>query len=455
MKKIRLIALLCTVFLLISSLPVASAESVFRSDVKAALLLEKHSGQVLYEYDADERNYPASLTKIMTCLLALENGKLDDVVTVTPTALQGLDAAGSSAGLLPGEELTLLELLYCVMISSANEACNVVAEHIGGSIPAFVELMNARAAELGCQDTHFVNPHGLHDEDHYSTARDLSLITMEAIKYDIFCEITNTAYYQLPATNLHEERNLYTTNQLIVESGTNQYYYSKASGIKTGFTTPAGRCLISTADNGNLQTLAVVMGAETELNEAETEWVQRSFPECINLFEYGFKNYKIETVLTTLYPVAEIPVNMAATTETVALAPVEELKSLVPMEFDSSQLSVEVHLNAESVDAPVEAGTILGTITVLMEGEPLGSTQIAAITSVARSEITHHTAEAGRYLRNNWWKWVLGILFAAIFVLVVLIIAFQVRRRIYRKRRIAERREVLERRRQIHKLEGE
>lgn len=455
MKKYRLFIALCVVLLIVSMVPVASAESVFRSDVKAALLLEKNSGQVLYEYDADERNYPASLTKIMTCLLALENGNLDDVVTVTPTALQDLDAAGSSAGLLPGEELTLLELLYCVMISSANEACNVVAEYVSGSVPAFVELMNARAAELGCLDTHFANPHGLHDENHYSTARDLSLIAMEAIKHDIFCEITNTSYYQLAATNLHEERNLYTTNQLIVESGTNPFYYSKASGIKTGFTTPAGRCLISTADNGNLQTLAVVMGAETELNETETEWVQRSFPECINLFEYGFKNFKIETVLTTLYPVAEIPVNMAATSETVALAPVEELRSLVPMEFDVNELTVEVQLNADSVDAPVEAGTVLGSITVLMDGEPLGTTQIAAITSVARSEITHHTAEAGRYIRNNWWKWVLGLLFAAILLLIVLIIAFRVRQRMYRKKRIAERREVLERRRQIHRLEGE
>jgi len=455
MKKYRFIAIACLLIMLISMIPFVSAESVFRSDVKAALLLEKNSGQVLYEYDADERNYPASLTKIMTCLLALENGNLQDVVTVTPTALQNLDAAGSSAGLLPGEELTLLELLYCVMISSANEACNVVAEYISGSVPAFVDMMNTRAAELGCTDTHFANPHGLHNEEHYSTARDLSLIAMEAIKHDVFCEITNTSYYQLAATNLHDARDLYTTNQLIVESGTNPFYYSKASGIKTGFTTPAGRCLISTADNGNLQTLAVVMGAETELNEAETEWVQRSFPECINLFEYGFKNFKIETVLTTLYPVAEIPVNMAATTETVALAPVEELRSLVPMEFDSSEITLDIELNAESVDAPVEEGTVLGTITVMMDGEALGSTSIAAITSVARSEITHTKVEAGKYLRNNWWKWVIGVLFAAIIVLIVLIIVFQIRRRAYRKKRIAERREVLERRRQIHKLEGE
>ena len=445
MKKYRFLAFLFVIFISITTVPTAHAQTeVFDTEVKAALLIELNADRVLYSLDADEQNYPASLTKIMTCLLAIENGNLSDTVTVSASAMENLDAAGSTAGLMTGEELTLLDLLYCVMISSANEACNVVAEHIAGSIDAFVDMMNARAQELGCTGTHFANTHGLHDEAHYSTAHDLSLIVREALKHDLFVTITNTAFYELPATNLSAERKLYTTNKLITEGASNIYYYAKASGVKTGFTTPAGRCLISTADNGNLHLLAIVMGAETVWVEDQGIYDQRNFPECINLFEYGFNNFKIETVLTKLYPVAEIPVNMAAGSDTVALAPAQEIKSLVPADFDKNQLELSTSLYYPSVDAPVEASTPLGTVTVSLEGEVLGTTELAAITSIARSEITHQANETKNYVKHNWWKWILGILLTSILILAGLVIYFKVRRRQERRRRIAERRRALE-----------
>ena len=448
MKNNRLTALIISLLLLFSSIPSVFAQgNVFDTDVKSALLIEVNSGRVLYSLDPDEQNYPASLTKIMTCLLALENGNLNDTVTVNASALEDLDAAGSTAGLMVGEELTLLNLLYCVMISSANEACNVVAEHIAGSKEAFVEMMNARADALGCTGTHFANTHGLHNEDHYSTAQDLALIVQEALTHDLFRTITNTAFYELPATNLSAERKLYTTNKLITEGASNTYYYSKASGIKTGFTTPAGRCLISTADNGNLSLLAVVMGAETVWVEDTGTYDQRSFPECINLFEYGFDNFKYETVLTKLYPVAEIPVNMAAGSDAVALAPSQEIRSLVPADFDPAELVLETSLYYPSVDAPVEAATPLGTITVKYNGEVLGTTELAAITSISRSEITHQTNQTKNYVKNNWWKWILSILLASIAILICIIIFYKFRRKQERRRRIAERRQVLEQQR--------
>ena len=152
-------------------------EAIFKSPPKAAMLIELGSDTVLYALDMHEQNYPASLTKIMTCLLALQYGNLNDVLTVSATALENLHESGSTADLQEGEQMTLEHLLYCTMISSANEACNVIAEHISGSVEAFVELMNTTATELGCLGTHFANPHGLHDEDHYTTAYDLSLIT--------------------------------------------------------------------------------------------------------------------------------------------------------------------------------------------------------------------------------------------------------------------------------------
>lgn len=445
MKRNRLIAYILTICIIFSVVPTAYADdNIFETPVKAALLIEQTSGKVLYELNQNEKNYPASLTKIMTALLAIEHGNLNDMVTVSASALEGLDEAGSTAGLMEGEELSLLNLLYCVMISSANEACNVVAEHIAGSKEAFVEMMNTRAQELGCTGTHFANTHGLHNEEHYSTARDLSIIVREALKYDLFRTITNTSYYLLPATNLSAERKLYTTNKLITEGGSNIFYYAKAAGVKTGFTTPAGRCLISTADNGNLSLLAVIMGAETQWDEESGTYVQRNFPECINLFEYGFNQFKYETVLTKLYPVSEIPVNMAAGSDTVALAPAQEIRSLVPYDFDASELVLETNLYYTSVDAPVEAGTALGSITVYLNGEALGTTDLAAITDISRSEITHHANQTGKYVKNNWWKWLLAILLISIFILVGLVIFYKLKRKQERRRKIAQRRQALE-----------
>ncbi len=205
---------------------------------KAAALVELNSDTLVYGMNLDEKLYPASLTKIMTCMLALEHGNLDDIVTVSHEALQDLNAAGSSAGLLEGEQLSLRELLYCVMISSANEACNVVAEYIApGDIPSFVAFMNAQAAALGMTGTHFANAHGLHDENHYTTVRDLVTLARWAWQSEQFQEFSTQTSHTVPATNKSEERVLRTTNYLTSGQTVGKYYYDKARGIKTGFTT--------------------------------------------------------------------------------------------------------------------------------------------------------------------------------------------------------------------------
>ena len=241
---------------------------------KAAALVELNSDTLVYGMNLDEKVYPASLTKIMTCMLALEHGNLDDIVTVSHEALQDLNAAGSSAGLLEGEQLSLRELLYCVMISSANEACNVVAEYIAGDIPSFVALMNAQAAALGMTGTHFANAHGLHDENHYTTVRDLVTLARWAWQSEQFQEFSTQTSHTVPATNKSEERVLRTTNYLTSGQTVGKYYYDKARGIKTGFTTPAGGCLISTAESGSLHFLSVVCGCETLQNDDGTETAQ-------------------------------------------------------------------------------------------------------------------------------------------------------------------------------------
>lgn len=425
---------------------------IFTTAVGSALLIELNSGTTLYALDADVQRYPASLTKVMTAYLTCKYGNLDDQVTVSETALQNLHEDGSTVGLQPGEVISLRDLLYCILVASANEACNVIAEHLSGSIEAFVDLMNEEAQALGCTGTHFANPHGLHDENHYTTAADLARIVQAAMEYPVFREVCNTPHYTVPATNLSEARELYTTNQLISTSSNSGYRYSKAAGVKTGFTTPAGRCLISTATNEDLQFLGIIMGANTIENEETGYWDQRSFPEFINMCEYFFERYQYTTVLTTLYPVAEIPVNQSAGAQTVALAPVEEIRSLVTVDFDPEAVTLDVHRNYESVDAPVEAGTVLGSVTVSLDGKELGTVDLAAITTVVRSEITHRAEETRAYVEDNWWRWLVGILLLIVAVIVFCWLLLQFYRRRERKRKVAARRHALEMRQRQARL---
>ena len=315
--------------------------------------------------------------------------------------------------------------------------------------------MNEKAAELGCTGTHFANAHGLHDENHYTTAQDLALIVQAAMAYPEFREISNTPQYTVPATNMSEERKLYSTNKLIsttTDTSGGNYYYSKAAGIKTGFTTPAQRCLISTATNDNLQFLGVILYAENAYNEETGSYDFRSFPEFINMCEYFFERYQYTTVLTTLYPVAEMPVNQSAGAQTVALAPVAEIRSLVSQDFDPETVQLNVQLDYESVDAPVEAGTVLGSVTVLLGDKEVGTVDLAAITSVVRSEVTHRAEATREYVEDNWWKWLVGILLLIVALIVLCFFLLQLYRRRERKRKVAARRRALEMRERQERL---
>lgn len=385
---------------------------------KAAMLIELRTNQILLEQDADQQVYPASLTKIMTCMLTLEHGNLSDIITVSETAMQGLSEAGSTAGLQPGEQLTLEELLYCMMLSSANEACNIAGEYVAGSVDAFVAMMNERAAELGCTGTHFNNPHGLHDENHYTTARDLSLITREALKNETFRTITSTVTHEVPATNLSEARSLVSTNYLINPEW--KYYYEFAKGVKTGYTTPAGLCLISTANNGKMELLSVICGAETVfLENGERE--NQNFTETKALFEYGFANFSYTKVLTTLYPITQVKVLSSGGPEYSLMAPDHEVTALLPADFEETDIIQEITLNSpQGVEAPITQGQKLGHVKVFYQDHPLGESDLVAITDIPRATIAPPAEETESFLKgNNWWK----ILFFCLLGFVVLYVA--------------------------------
>ena len=448
MKKTKLLYLLLATALLVSLLaPSAAAAAADGTadtsgaapshtvQATAAMLVELSNGQSLLEQNADVQVYPASMTKIMTCMLTLEHGNLTDVVTVSETALQNLDIAGSTAGLLAGEQLTVEELLYCMMLSSANEACNVAAEYVAGSVEAFVAMMNEEAAALGCTNTHFANTHGLHDENHYTTARDLVLIATEALKNETFRTITSTVTHTVPATNLSEERELFTTN--LLETPNTQYYYEYAAGVKTGFTTPAGRCLISTAQrpDSDLHLLSVVCGAsDVELEDGSIE--TQSFTETRDLFEWGFDNFAFATVLEA-NPVTEVPVFMSAGSDAAVVAASEAITAVMPIGYDEAQVELDIQLTSpQGVQAPVYEGDVLGTVTVRYQGADLGTVQLVAITDTLRSELAASAATTGSFIADHFWL-LLGLAVVLLFVLYLVI--NNVRRARRRKRRRLER----------------
>lgn len=446
MKKLRFFALLLSVLLVLQLLlpcafaeedvePAEEEETVEEVSVdsppelecKGAILVELNSGSTVYEYNADARLFPASVTKIMTCMLALEHGNLSDEITVDFSLIADMDEDASSIGLLDGETMTLEEMLYAVMVPSANDACIVVAAHIAGSVEAFVEMMNQRAQELGCTGTHFTNPDGLHDENHYTTARDISIITKEALKSETFRTICATAVHELPETNRSAARMVYTTNYFLSTIITPRYYWEKVSGVKTGFTTPAGRCLVALVEQDGYSYLSVVLGAETPFDQDGSP-VYGSFTESRKLLEYGLDNFTFAAVLSHLNPIAQVPVSSGAVSS-VVVAPVEDVNALLPKNFDPSKIRIDCTLNSgDSLTAPLKADEVVGRATVTYDGREVGGTDVRTICAVERNKIlATPTKDDPAFLR------LVPVLIIVVAV-ILLIISWLNRRKTRRKR---------------------
>ena len=299
MKIRRILSVFLLTVLMVSLMltPQAYALPALEIKAKAAVLVDADEGRIIFGQNEQEREYPASFTKVMTALLTLEAvdaGKLSLDQPITASAVvNDQDPEGSSAGIEEGEVLTVEQLLYCLLLVSANEAACILAETVSGSQDAFVALMNQRAQELGCTGTHFVNPNGLHDPNHYSTAWDIYLITREAMKNETFMKICGTAAYVVPATNKSEERELYTTNSLISNWRIMGYQYDGADGIKTGSTEESGYCLLSTAKRSGRRLVAVVLGCKGSGATVE------SFSETAKLYNWAYNNFSMRQVAAT------------------------------------------------------------------------------------------------------------------------------------------------------------
>ena len=384
----------CVLFLQLTAPALAAQDDVGDWEVaaKAALLIDPDTEEILYARNIHERLYPASLTKIMTCLLVLEaidSGKLtrETVLTASEAAVTSIPPDGSNAGIKVGEELTVDSLLYCIMLSSANEGCNILAEGVAGSIDAFVDRMNAKAQAIGCEDTNFVNTNGLPDDYHYTTAWDLYLITKEARTHADFMPIVSTIYFEVPATNLSEPRKLYTTNYLVSSYRTSYYLYQGAQGIKTGSTSAAGYCLVSSATRSGRSLLSVVLGAERVTLEDGTV-LTKSFTETAKLFDWGFDNFRRQVILDAGELVAEVPVELSQQQNSVKVHPAREVDRLLPKDLDPvKDIDREVIFDAESVDAPVAKGQVLGQIVLSRENTVYATVDLLADEDVSASKL--------------------------------------------------------------------
>ena len=370
----------------------------------------------------------------MTSLLmmeALEAGTLtlDQPITASETAVV-LPEGSSTAGIKAGEILTVEQLLHCDLVSSANEACNILAETVGGTIPNFVDMMNEKARELGMKDTHFMNPHGLHDEEHYTTAYDIYLMAHAAMEYDTFRAIVSTTKYVVPATNLSGERTLYTTNALLDNWKIAGYTYSRAIGIKTGSTTPAGQCLVSASVDAEGRTFyCVVLGAENVTNEDGTK-TRYSFKESKRLLEWASANFRRTTLLDETFTqvIREVPVTLSDDTDYVLAQPVGSIEATMPTDYDPDRAQFRIHL-VETVEAPVTKGTKLGTVTLVYEGEEYGTLDMVAADSVARSELQYSIQVAREYLSLWWVKAAIAGFLVLVFLLILWLGIIRPRRR--------------------------
>ena len=363
---------ICITLFLFLIIFVSGCTSTYASTIpdtysSACLLMEESTGKILYSKNANSIMCPASTTKIMTAILTLENCKLSDTAVVSHNAVFSIPSGYSTASLVEGEVLTIEQLLNVLLIPSANDAAVVLAEHIAGSVEAFSDMMNSKAVELGCLNTHFVNPNGIHNENHYSTAYDLALIGKYAMQFPTFKEISSKTRYTLPITNAYskEDRIFNTTNDLIkpnYSSSPTNYYYKYATGGKTGYTDPAGQCIVATATKDNISLIAVTLhGDFTEDNLS-----QRAL-DCKALFEYGFNNFSMVSIAQKGDVASNMKVpNATKDSSSLDLLYSDDIYAFVPNGFDTSSVTPNIKLS--STFAPIAQDTVLGTISYDIDG---------------------------------------------------------------------------------------
>lgn len=411
-------------------LPFAAALDDPNIRAKSSILADPETGQVFYERAADERAFPASTTKIMTALLVLKYCELDETETCLEEDMD-LEPGSTLAGIKVGETLTIHDLLYCLLLPSGNEAANMLARHVAGSVDNFVWMMNQEAIVLGCTGTHFANPHGLHDENHYTTARDLYRIASEAMKDETFAEVVRTAIKTLQETNMQKERQVLSTNQLILRRA-DPWYYKDCKGIKTGTTTPAGACLVSAAEKNGGMLISVLLGCD---KDDYTGGVRPNFTETKRLFEWGFSNFASQTLMEPDKTIATVDVALSTETDKLSVKTAEGLTAVVPIDLDVDDLTYTYNL-PESVRAPISANEKIGSVIISYGNTVYGEIDLIALNSISMSNVLYYKDKLDNFFQSTLFR-------VTVFVLIVFFAFCVVLRMMFTRRRAARRRAMM------------
>lgn len=411
---------------------------------KATIVYELNSDTMIYAWNPDAVMYPSSMTKLMTALIAIEQGNPDDKVAINKKAFSQIPPGSVSAGLKTGEELTLRDLLYCMMVQSANDAACAIAEHISGNQDLFVGAMNDRAKELGCTNTHYTNVHGLHDPEMVTTARDICRLLDYALEIPFFVELFTTKTYTVPATQLSDERVLHTSNYMMDTQVVKKYFDSRVTGGKTGATEDSGRCLAATSEGGGMRLLTIVLGAKPEY---EVDGISLksfgSFEETTQLLDYVFENFEYRQVFQPGQIVAQLPVEGG--TNHVALECRSGAATVLPKDLDESLLS----WNREDpgiLTAPIAKGEKITNIRLWYGAKCLAQIDLMAANGVSDNSAaetlpTEPETDPGEQPGSGMGKLILLIL-AGVGVLVVLaVVTVLVSRRVSVIRRRRRRRQ--------------
>lgn len=343
----------------------------------SAIVFDCTDNRILYEKNCHEKIYPASMTKVLTAILVIENCNLSDEVTISKNAIEQIESGYLTSNLKEGEILTVEQLLNLLLISSYNDIANVLTEYVAGNTEEFVVMMNNKAKEIGCTNSNFVNSSGIHNQEHYSTAYDLALIGKYAMQFPEIREIVNKIYYKLGATNKYsgEDRIYETTNEILLSGSTNYYKYAK--GIKTGFTTPAGNCLMTYSEKNDLPLIAVVTKATTSDNRYE---------DTKQILEYAYSNNEIKTIVNAETTLQTLNIKNA-TKDTKKLRIITENKITAVVNKDTEITSAEPKIELlDNLKAPIKKGEVIGKVTYEVQGKKY-ETNLLAAEDVEKTEI--------------------------------------------------------------------
>ena len=422
--------------------PANAQAAAFHTDYAPASeaidLVNLDTGTTVYSKNPDEKREPASVTKVMTYIVVAEHIKdlQGTKITVQKKILDELSGTGSSmSGIEVGDVATAYQLLNCMMVPSGNDAALTLADYVGGGDEQkFVDMMNAKAAALGCTGTHFANPHGLHDPNHYTTAADLVKITRCAMTMPYFMQICSQlgySYKPVGGPRAGKAVTLSTTNRMLISSDS-KYYYRYAKGIKTGHTDESGYCLVSTASYGSYSYLCVALGSPSVDKNGRDIDTHGEMLDSAALYRWAFNNLELKKIVGPDDTVGEIPLKYAWQKDTLRLVPAKSYSAILPEDVSPSSIIVTKNVPS-SVDAPVKKGQVVGTATLSYANEKLATIDLVAAESVDRSELLHTTDIAKSIVTSKWFLVIAAIVAVLLVVYIVLAIIYNRKRKKLRR----------------------